>query len=233
MNEHAESQRLFDISTRWSCVKDINRFVLRYIEAMRHLLVLVVKDEDDARDVLQGFLIKVVERGFRSDVPRSGRFRDYLARSLRNAAMDHFRQAKPTQASETLLAQIESERDSHEDLWKRSWTSCLIDRAWQKLEHHQYTQKGSLQHSVLRFAVDNPSLDSKQAAAKFAESQHVSVTPEAYRQQLSRARRKFAQLLTEEVRQTLEAPSAAELEEEIATLGLQSYTQRYQSSPDA
>ncbi|MEO1524773.1 MAG: hypothetical protein AAFX06_05020 [Planctomycetota bacterium] len=217
------SQQLAHISTRWSCVKDINRFVLRYIDAMRHLLVLVVKDEDDAREVLQGFLTKVVERGFRNEVPTSGRFRDYLARSLRNAAMDHFRQAKPVQASEGLLAQIESERETHDDLWKRTWTSCLIDRAWQKLEHHQYTNEGTFAYSILRFSVENSGLDSKHAAAQFASVQGTTLTPEAYRKQVSRARRKFAQLLTEEVRQTLESPTAESLDEEISSLGLQPY----------
>ncbi|MEL6106345.1 MAG: hypothetical protein AAFU85_09925 [Planctomycetota bacterium] len=223
MNGPESPQQLAHISTRWSCVKDLNRFVLRYIDAMRHLLILVVKDEDDAREVLQAFLIKVVERGFRKEVPTSGRFRDYLARSLRNAAMDHFRQAKPVQASEGLLAQIESERETHDDLWKRSWTSCLIERAWQKLEHHQYTHEGSLAHSVLRYSAANPELDSTQAAAAFGDAHGVTLSSEAYRQQVSRARRRFAGLLTDEVRETLESPTKEALEEEISSLGLGPY----------
>ncbi|MEM7560472.1 MAG: hypothetical protein AAF394_15225, partial [Planctomycetota bacterium] len=95
-----ENAALREISTRWSCVKDINRFTLRYVSAMTRLLQVIMKQEDASREVLQRFLLKVVERGFNEEMPTSGRFRDYLARSLRNAAIDYFREKKPAQAGD-------------------------------------------------------------------------------------------------------------------------------------
>jgi RNA polymerase sigma-70 factor (ECF subfamily) len=45
------------------------------------------------------------------------------------------------------------------------------------------------------------------------------------RQTLHRARERFAELLLEEIRQTLKEPAADEIEEELASIGLAAYCQ--------
>ncbi|MEM6691596.1 MAG: hypothetical protein AAF664_19360 [Planctomycetota bacterium] len=218
---------LREISTRWSAIKDINRFVLRYTDAMSSLLKLVLENEDDSRDVLQGFLLKVVERGFRDDLPESGRFRDYLARSLRNAAIDHFRLKKPTQANEDHLEQIASQWEDLDAQWRKEWTECLLDRAWQHLEHHQYETPNSIAYDSLKLSAANPKMSSAELAAKLAEDIGRPIEAAAFRQNLHRARQRFASLLVQEVRETLEDPSEDQLNDEVNSLGLQAYLQKY------
>ena len=227
MSESSDESRLGNISTRWSCVQDINRFVLRYANAMNRLLQVIINDEESSREVLQSFLIKVMEKGFGSDIPRSGRFRDYLAKSLRNAAMDHFRKNMPAQADELTLQQLEAKWESVEDQWRQSWTQCLLERAWQQLEHVQYSTPDCRYYDVLRFSVDHRELSSEASAAKLSRLLDRPLTAGAYRQQLSRARTRFAQLLWREIRETLEEPTQEAIDEEIAALGLRTYLDRH------
>lgn len=223
-DEHA---RLRDISTRWSCIKDVNRFVLRYTSAMSSLLELTLKDKDISKDVLQSFLVKVIERGFHEDITDNGRFRDYLGRSLRNAAIDHFRGKQPSQASDEMLNTLQSRWDSHDDSWKQAWTRCLLDRAWQQLEHQQYSSPGSLYYTVLRFSVDHPDSRSESAAEILSSETGREISASSFRQQLKRARERFARHLVDEIRETLEEPTEDAIEQEIAALGLQTYITRY------
>ena len=60
-------------------------------------------------------------------------------------------------------------------------------------------------------------------AQRLAEKTGQSVTPEALRQQLRRARVKFAELLIEEIADGLENSSPDDVEEELAALGLIDY----------
>ncbi|MEM7477647.1 MAG: hypothetical protein AAF483_21880 [Planctomycetota bacterium] len=221
---------LREISTRWSCVKDVNRFTLRYISAMSRLLQFMMKEEDSSKEVLQRFLLKVVERGFNEELPKSGRFRDYLARSLRNAAIDFYREKNPAQAEDFMLVELADGADPHEEMWQESWTECLLDRAWQKLEQHQYTTVNCYYHTILRLACENGDQSSAAMATIVSNQLPQSLSAESYRKQLSRARRKFAGFLATEVRETLEAPTDADLAEELATLGLKRYLDRFDAN---
>lgn len=216
-------QRLKDISTRWSEVRDINRFVLRYTDAMNRLLKMILKDEDTSRDVLQAFLLRIIERGFRDDLPNSGRFRDYLTKSLRNAAIDYFRKAQPKQLSDEALQQLESKWDSTDQQWKQSWTRCLVDRAWQQLEHFQYETDNCHYFDVLRISTEHPEANSTRCAQLLSDSVGKTVSAESYRQQLSRSRRRFAEILGTEIRETLDDPTPELVADEVAALGLKEY----------
>lgn len=218
---------LDDISTRWSCVRDVNRFVLRYVEAMRGLLLHITGDSDIAAEVLQNFLLKIVRHGWKLHGPTHGRFRDYLARSLRNAVVDHYR-ARPQSLTASSandgqwLIELESREASIESVWQTAWTQCLVDRTFQTLEHEDY-QNGTQRRRVLAFAMENESLDSQAAAKAYGVACGVDLTAATYRQRLSRARKRFAELLIREILETLENPSDDELQQEIRQLGLDRY----------
>ena len=210
---------LKEISTRWSQVRDVNRFVLRYADAMRKYLTVILRNEDTANDVLQNFLVRVIQRGFRDSIPNSGRFRDYLTQSVRNAAINQIRSKKMVQADEDLLHQIESTWTTDSEDWRRFWTECLLQRAWVALEARDF-DKGRNDHIILRYATDNPKQPSEVAAREISTSLEITLKPDAYRKQLSRARQRFADLLVAEVRETLEDPTEASLRAEVTELGL-------------
>src|SRR6267143_1938535 len=71
-------QRLDEISTEWTIVKDPAQFVLRYGRAMQLYLVVLLKNRHDAEDVAQEFFLRITRAGFMHARRDRGRFRDYL-----------------------------------------------------------------------------------------------------------------------------------------------------------
>jgi RNA polymerase sigma factor (sigma-70 family) len=215
------------ISTRWAAVKDPVRFLMRYGRAIRKYLDALLKNTHDTDDVSQDFLLRVLEHGFAGADPDRGRFRDYLKRAVRNAALTRLRRKASTPVTPGMLEDLAAEEE-----FVRDWRRCLLDRAWRGLESHQRRSPGNLFHTVLRLAVDHPEEDSEQLAARAAERSGRPLRADAFRKQLSRARKLFAQLLIQEVAQTLEKPTPELLEEELAELGLMEYVREHLAGMD-
>ncbi|MEL6105527.1 MAG: sigma-70 family RNA polymerase sigma factor [Planctomycetota bacterium] len=216
---------LGEITTRWSCVADINRFVLRYTPAMLAYLETILRDADTARDVMHDFLVKIMERGFGDHEQRRGRFRDYLTVAVRNSAISYFRSRRSVSLGPDVLQQLEA--DGNEDVqWKAAWTECLLHRAWRALEDHQQTNLGNRYHSILRLSTDKPELNSEQAAAILSES-GPRLSADSFRQQLRRARIQFAQYLVHEIQETLDGHSRADVVDELRSLGLLAYVRPF------
>ena len=81
----------------------------------------------------------------------------------------------------------------------------------------------SLCYTVLRLAVDWPEEDSPSLAERVIEIAGRPLSAVAFRKQLSRARRRFAELLVLEVGRTLEKPTLAAVEMELIELDLIEY----------
>lgn len=213
---------LEQISTRWSVLKDPVQFLMRYGPAIRNYLGAILKNPHDADEVAQDILVRVVQDGFHRASPDRGRFRDYLKTSVRNAALSHLRRRQTVQPGAETMAQL-ADDDAPEAAWLADWQRCILNKAWRALDGHQRCTPGNLYHTVLRLAVDYPDDDSKTLAERVATAVGRPMRPEAFRKQLSRARRLFAQLLLDEVMTTLDNPSPEEIEEELIELGLMSY----------
>ncbi len=220
--DSAPKSALDQISTRWGAVKDPVRFLMRYSRAIRKYLDAILKDAHDTDDVSQDFLLRVLEHGFANADPDRGRFRDYLKRAVRNAALTRLRR----KANAPLTGDVPDDPAAEEE-FVQDWRRCLLDRAWRGLERHQRQSPGNLAHTVLRLAVDHPEEDSERLAARAAEQASRPLRADAFRKQLSRARKLFARLLIQEVAQTLEKPTPELLEEELAELGLMEYVREY------
>ncbi|MEM7559091.1 MAG: sigma factor [Planctomycetota bacterium] len=223
----SEAPRLDAISTRWSCVVDMQQFALRYTPAMQTYLDAILRDEDLARDVLQDFLVKIIQRGFEVESSRAGRFRDYLTKSVRNAAISFLRKRKANTISPELLSNLE-DRSSQDEDWKHLWTECLLNRTWRRLEDHQQNTSGNVYYSVLKLATDEAELSSEEAAKRLSTNDR-SFNAASYRQQLRRARKLFAELLMHEVAETLSSTSRDDLMEELCDLGLMSFVEPFAS----
>ena len=78
-------------------------------------------------------------------------------------------------------------------------------------------------YTVLRLRSDHPGLDSKQLAEKLSARLHREVRPEALRQQLRRARIRFAEMVVEEVTQGLDTTDPSRIQEELICLGIYEY----------
>ena len=220
---------LREISTQWSAVSDANFFVLRYADAIRDYLERLLKNEHEVEDVLQQFLVKVIEKGFESASPDRGRFRHYLIRAVRNEVITWQRQQSRRRArSLTELhdhAGIRSEQASSG--WDQQWYECILNRCWKHLRQHQKDRPGNLAHSVLAAATEHPELDSTALASLVSQETLQPLASPAFRKQLSRARRIFAEFIIKEVSETLESPTPESVTQELADLGLMPFVSSY------
>ncbi len=210
------------ITTHWQSVRDPVQFVLRYAPAVRKYLDALLRDPHDADEVAQDFLTRVVERGFAHAEPGRGRFRDYLKTSVRNAALTHLRRKRRSVCADLGRLPLAGP-DAAERAWVAEWQRCALSKAWRSLDRHQARTPGSLAHTVLRLSVDHPEEASEALAARAAGLAGRPLRADAFRKQLSRARRLFAEALLEEVAQTLDEPTPRQVEEELIELGLMPY----------
>jgi len=139
--------------------------------------------------------------------------------------------SKPPQSPNLEMVQLESPE------WLTFWREGLLQRAWRSLERFQHAQRHQrptedellpadapaedLVHDVLRLAMSHPSESAEVLAGRVASKAGHTVTPDEVKRQLGIARVRFAQLIADEVAQTLQAPSPKGIQAEIKALELQ------------
>jgi hypothetical protein len=218
----ADQPPLDEISTRWTQVKDPAQFVLRYSAAIRAYLLALLKDEHDADDVSQDFVLHFLQRGLTAADPDRGRFRDYLKVAVRRAAWAHERKAtrRPHAARPLRDAALPEADDEADRQWHEQWRECLLQRAARGIERYVRKHPGCGYDVALAIARDHSQLDSPARAALAAEMLARPISSAAFRQMLRRARSLMRDLLVEEVAKTLRDPTPAAIEEELADLEL-------------
>ena len=233
MNVHSPiepKENLDEISTDWELIHDSGQFVRRYKPAIEQYLRALVKNRHDAEDILHDFLLRVLKHGFVRVHREGGRFRDYLKIAVRNAALNHLqRKVKPTQGAmkPLLVPAADLPQSATDQEWTAYWRQALLERAWKALQRHESRTSGNLAYTVLRLVLDHPEDDSEALAARVSESLGHPFRADAFRKQLSRARRLFARLLVIEVTRTLDCPTPEKVEEELSELGLMRYVRRF------
>ena len=80
---------------------------------------------------------------------------------------------------------------------------------------------------------DHPDDDSEQQAARLSQATGKTFRADAARQQLRRARARFAELLLEEIARTLDQPTPERVQEELIELGLMDYVRDFLSTGEA
>jgi RNA polymerase sigma-70 factor (ECF subfamily) len=228
--EHPPPPRLDQIETDWAVVCEPAHVVARYADAIHDYLRALLRAPEDAEEVAQEFFLRLAECGLPHPRQERGRFRDYLKKAVRNAALNYLRgkqRAERRRAGLASLSELEAPQPILDQEWVLHWRDCLLRRAWQGLKAHQQQAPDGLFYTVLRLAAGHPLKDSRALAMRAARLSGRALSPEAFRKQLSRARRKFAALLLAEVRQTLDTPSREQIEEELIHLGLMPYVRDF------
>lgn len=226
MTDSSERSLLNRISTQWSQVTSPVQFVARYASAIHNYLRALLADDHDADEAAQEFLAKVSQHGFERVTLDRGRFRDYLIVSVRNTALNVIKRKQRERARVAPLSDaIHPDEPSYpsDDAWIAQWKRCLLDRAWRELFTHERKTPGNLFHTVLKARSDNPGPDDATLASQISRQLNRTVTPDAFRKQLSRGRRKFAEIILEEVVQTLENPTPERVEDELNDTGILEY----------
>jgi RNA polymerase sigma factor (sigma-70 family) len=247
MSEPAERSaeqptRIDEIATQWSLLRLAhqssirvagparNALVLRYSRAIRGYIGAMVKDVEDADELAQDVVVRLLRGDFARADPERGRFRDMLKVAVRNVALTYWTR-KGRHAKVDLdvgqLPETEGDQSQLEEEWNAAWQRSILDMTWAAMEDYARTHPQSLSWTLLRLRADHPDDDLTELAARFAQQTGKSLRPPALRQQLRRARLRFAELLIEEVAKSLDDPSPERVEEELIETGLMPYVRDF------
>ena len=245
-NEDTEPRaRLDAISTRWSLLRLAqnnsmtvagparNALALRYAGAIRGYIGAQVKDQQDADEVAQEAMVRILRGDFARADPERGRFRDLLKVAVRNMVRTYWSRKQRRTGVQLDLAQLplKQAEASGDEEWNAAWRRSLLQMTWAALEAYEQSQPSSVVYTVLRLRTEYPEDDSAALAARLSQRTGRSFRPAATRQQLRRARLRFAQLLIEEIARCLDHPTPEQVEEELADIGLMEYVRDF-LSPD-
>jgi RNA polymerase sigma factor (sigma-70 family) len=235
-----EDLHLSRIQTAWSMVQRAHgdhtavgsaqkALLDRYGGAVRRYALAALRDEDAADEVFQEFALRFVRGDFGGADPGKGRFRAFVKTVVYRLIVDYQRRQKKRLREGQMHSNVaepagpEDAAGGEDDaLFHKSWRDELLARCWRKLaDDEQKTAKPY--HTVLRYRVDHPDERSPELAAGLSERLGKPITAGAVRVLLHRAREAFAELLLEEVTQSLADGSLDNVEQELIDLELLEY----------
>jgi RNA polymerase sigma-70 factor (ECF subfamily) len=233
---------LSQIQTLWSVVRlahgddtamqKAQRSLLdRYGGAVRRYALAALKDEDAADEVFQEFALKFVRGDFGKADPGRGKFRAFVKTVVYRLIVDYQRRRKALIREGPLHSNIAEPAATGDDaaasemadeIFQNSWRDELLARCWQRLADDE-KRGGPPYNTVLRHRVDHPDAHSPELAAGLSKQLGKSINAGAVRVQLHRARDAFAEVLLDEVIQSLDSDSVNQVEEELIELNLLEY----------
>lgn len=198
----------------------------RYRPAIYRYLLASLGNADAADEVLQNFSYRFVRGDFRKADPEKGRFRDLLKKAICHLIIDYHKSDKRraqhlSPDSPEPAAQVDSTYDSDRQFLD-TWRATLLNKAWDGLQAEE-RRSGRLLHTVLHFRAGHPEMRSAQMAEELGKRLGQTFTADWVRKWLRIARDRFAELLMEEVKVSLDRPTPDSVEEELIDLQLFEY----------
>jgi DNA-directed RNA polymerase specialized sigma24 family protein len=229
MEEETYCNRLSQISTLWSMLQQAHEgspeqartacqaLLARYGGAVDRYLLAVLGHPKAAEDLYKEFALRFVRGDFRPAGAQGGRFRDYLKAALRDLILGYVAGCARSPEGPGPAAPADSNADS-EDPFLPCWREQLLESTWEAL-----LQANPRYHAVLRLQVEHPELSAAQVAEQFTAQMGAPYNAAWVRKTLQRARDKYADLLLEEVAQSLPGVTAEALRQELHDIDLLRY----------
>jgi RNA polymerase sigma factor (sigma-70 family) len=229
-------QRLSDIPTVWTLLNQAHgespaasaeaqrQILQRYRGAVYRYLLAAAGDAHVAEDLTQEFGLSLVRGDFHRVTPERGRFRDYVKTVLFHLMARHRDKQRRVPAAlgsggPNLQAVPAPEVDAEQE-FREKWRQELLARAWERLRERNATY-----YAALRLRAEHAKVRSQELAERLARQLGKRVTAEGFRQAVHRAQGQLAEMLLDEVVHSLQVPTRAEVEQELAELGLLTYCQ--------
>jgi len=176
----------------------------------------------DAEDLTQGYFARLLQLESLADVSRDkGRFRSFLLAGLNHFIADAWDRASAgkrdvrrtvsldTQEAETRYQREPVEHETPEHLFERKWALALLATVVQRLQREQEAAgKGPL-FMALRFTLTGD----RHAVPYATLATDLGLSEEAVRTTVHRLRRRYREVLREEIAHTVTEP--AEIDEEL------------------
>ncbi|MEM8667698.1 MAG: hypothetical protein AAGG48_09300 [Planctomycetota bacterium] len=198
----------------WTEADNAAGFVLRYLAPMRRMLIKILGSPQEADEALKRLLTHLVSAGFGSH--RKGKLRDFLLKGVRSAAKRRMADLPVDEAEKIDLDELTLESKT----WITFWREGLLERAWRSLERQEHSSPDLPVYSVLHCATAKPQATPAMLVVQVASEFNVTLDETSLQSTLVTARALFAQLIADEVAETLENPNREEVKSEIAFLGL-------------
>jgi RNA polymerase sigma-70 factor (ECF subfamily) len=238
MSQPDTNDHLSRISTRWDLLREAQQggdpaaeaqrlLMKRYCGAVYHYLVAALRDPVAAEDVSQEFALRFLRGDFKAADPQRGRFRNYVKTVLYHLVADYHRarnvqpDSLPSEASRLPIAAP----GPADQVFVTCWREELLDRTWDELAALE-TQTGQPYCTVLRWRAENPTEPAARLAEQLTQERGKAFTEAGIRQTLHRAREKFVTFLLDEVGRSIQSTDPADVEQELAELGLLAYSRQ-------
>lgn len=181
---------------------------------------------EDARDLTQGYFARLVERRDLEDVrPELGRFRSFLLVSVKHFLSNERdrERAKKRSPGPPLVSLDAQEAENRyrfepadaltpETLFERKWAMTVLERTLRRLE-----EESSEDQKARRFEALRAHLTGDAPAASYRElGETLGVSEDAVKVAVHRLRRRFGELLREEIADTVD--DSGEVDDEIRYL---------------
>jgi RNA polymerase sigma-70 factor (ECF subfamily) len=239
------SERIEAIPTRWSLIRNAEMMdkresvaemrrilVLRYAAAIRRYVGAIVRDQNDADELSQDVIMRLMRGDFAGADPNRGRFRDLLKTAIRNMIRNHWEKSNRRRGASANLDLVhDGMHERQETDWTAAWQRSVLDHTWARmLNDDQRTEVGgkpSPGYAVLKLRTEFPDATSDELAQMLSEKIGSTVKPDNCRQILRRARSRFTEYLLDEIRAGLDEESDERIQEELAALNLLDWVKDY------
>ena len=177
-------------------------------------------DAEDAQDLTQAFFARMLEKHAISQAdPARGRFRSFLLASLKHfAANERDREMAKKRGGATPIVSLEIQsaegrfqmepptEETPERVFDRHWALTLLNRVMSRLDA-ETTQSGKR----VQFEYLKAYLTGEQPQLSYAETAaHMGMSEGAVKVAVHRLRRRFRDLVRDEIAQTVESPEDVE-----------------------
>ncbi len=231
-------QHLSQIPTMWTLVNQAHgqeaeavtaarqRLLERYGGAVKKYLLGALRDPEAAHELTQEFAVRFLSGKYQGADRERGRFRNFVKGVLSHLIADHYRRRQAQPRALPLEGDDVQAPDATaaDPLFIENWRQALLSRAWEALAVVE-AETAQPFHTVMRLRVDQPQANSEEMAGQLTARLGKTITAAGLRQTLHRARDRFADLLLEEVVQTLGPTASQDLEQELIELNLLTYCQ--------
>lgn len=230
------SLHLGNIQTQWSMVRQAHQstedqdgssarqqLVMRYAPAIRKFVQVVVKDNHLADELSQDAIMRLLKGDFSGADPNRGRFRDLLKTAIRNMARNHWAKEKVRASVDFEIEELGGESEGQSELdqeWTRQCRDAALSVAWDKLRQFEESTPENFGYTALQLRSQFPDADSKRLAELVSEKVGKAVKSDSLRQQIRRARLRFAEYLVADIADGLADPTPDNIREELVSLGL-------------
>ena len=228
------SSHLSRIETQWSVVNKahnsksnepaLSQLLETYGPAIKRYLMASMRNPEAVDEVFQEFALKLVRGDFRVADSKKGQFRKLIKTVLYRLMIDYYRRAQRDvrfgsgQEVEDIGAES-IQADSLDNNFTIAWRSSLLETAWNRLQRLQL-QTSKPYHLVLRARVDHPEMTTRQLYDHLQTASEDLPKETAFRVFLHRARKRFAAILLDLIKESIDDPSPEDIEMELIELGL-------------